>query len=146
MQGEETFDVVPDSAFVVSRTAHRNNSSDYHIDNRRSNFTEVTRLLKGKGIDLDNNRFLILQVTADCHSCACLSFAWMVLHTTPLRKARLAARRRLSAWGIRPALELWSHVQNNHSCAQRQVEQVLLTPLRLSGSHFALMCPPASPA
>ena len=77
-QGEEAFDVVPDSAFVVSRTAHRNNSSDYHIDDRRSNFTEVTRLLKGKGIDLDNNRFLILQVTAGCHRCACLSFARMV--------------------------------------------------------------------
>ena len=90
VQGEETFDVVPDSAFVVSRTAHRNNSSDYHINDRRSNFTEVTSLLKGKGIDLDNNRFLILQVKADCHSCACLSFARMALKPTPQSKARLS--------------------------------------------------------
>ncbi|KAL3161292.1 hypothetical protein ABBQ38_009648 [Trebouxia sp. C0009 RCD-2024] len=61
-QGEETFELVPSSQFTVSRTAHRNNSSDYYIDDKRSNFTEVTRLLKSKGIDLDNNRFLILQV------------------------------------------------------------------------------------
>ena len=96
MQGEETFEVIPDSAFVVSRTAHRNNSSDYHINDRRSNFTEVTRLLKGKGIDLDNNRFLILQVEADCHSCACLSSARMVLITFTSGQDQ-AIRCRLSA-------------------------------------------------
>ena len=62
LQGEETFEFVPDSQFTVSRTAHRNNSSDYYIDDKKSNFTEVTKLLKSKGIDLDNNRFLILQV------------------------------------------------------------------------------------
>ena len=56
--------MVPDSGFVVSRTAHRNNTSNYYIGNRKSNFSEVTDLLKGKGIDLDNNRFLILQVKA----------------------------------------------------------------------------------
>lgn len=49
------------SEFVVSRTAHKNNKSDYYINDKKSNFTEVTDLLKGKGIDLDNNRFLILQ-------------------------------------------------------------------------------------
>lgn len=62
MQGDEAFEIVPDSEFTVSRTAHRNNSSDYFIDDKKSNFTEVTKLLKSKGIDLDNNRFLILQV------------------------------------------------------------------------------------
>lgn len=62
LQGDETFEVIPDSHFTVSRTAHRNNSSDYYIDEKKSNFTEVTKLLKSKGIDLDNNRFLILQV------------------------------------------------------------------------------------
>lgn len=54
--------MVPNSSFVVSRTAHRNNKSDYYINDRKSNFTEVTDLLKRHGIDLDNNRFLILQV------------------------------------------------------------------------------------
>ena len=62
MQGEESFEVVPNSEFIVSRTAHRNNTSNYYIGTRKSNFSEVTDLLKGKGIDLDNNRFLILQV------------------------------------------------------------------------------------
>jgi len=63
LQGDETFEVIPESHFTVSRTAHRNNSSDYYIDEKKSNFTEVTKLLKSKGIDLDNNRFLILQVS-----------------------------------------------------------------------------------
>ena len=53
---------MPGSAFAVSRTAHRNNTSNYYIGERRSNFGEVTEMLKAKGIDLDNNRFLILQV------------------------------------------------------------------------------------
>lgn len=61
-QGEESFEAVPNSDFIVSRTAHRNNTSNYYIGSRKSNFSEVTDLLKGKGIDLDNNRFLILQV------------------------------------------------------------------------------------
>ena len=33
--------MVPDSQFVISRTATRDNKSDYYIDGRRSNFTEV---------------------------------------------------------------------------------------------------------
>ncbi|KAK9848484.1 hypothetical protein WJX84_009989, partial [Apatococcus fuscideae] len=57
----QDFEVVPGTEFTVSRTAQRNNKSDYYINDRRSNFTEVTDMLKGKGIDLDNNRFLILQ-------------------------------------------------------------------------------------
>ncbi|GBG74228.1 hypothetical protein CBR_g17940 [Chara braunii] len=55
------YEVVPNSQFVISRTAQRNNTSKYYIDDRGSNFTEVTNLLKEKGVDLDNNRFLILQ-------------------------------------------------------------------------------------
>ena len=58
---ENGYEVVAGSDFVVSRTANRSNKSDYFIDDRKSNFKEVTDLLKGKGIDLDNNRFLILQ-------------------------------------------------------------------------------------
>ena len=64
--------MVPGSELVVARTAHRNNASAYHIDGRKSTFTEVTDLLKGKGIDLDNNRFLILQVLdARLHTLVC---------------------------------------------------------------------------
>jgi structural maintenance of chromosome 4 len=61
LQDDENFELVPNSDFVIARTARRDNKSDYYINDRKSNFTEVTDLLKGKGIDLDNNRFLILQ-------------------------------------------------------------------------------------
>ena len=53
--------MVPGSDFVVARTALRSNASNYYVDGRKSSFGEVTDLLKAKGVDLDNNRFLILQ-------------------------------------------------------------------------------------
>ncbi|KAI4352571.1 hypothetical protein L6164_006809 [Bauhinia variegata] len=56
-----SYEAVPGSDFVISRVAFRDNSSKYYINNRTSNFTEVTKKLKEKGVDLDNNRFLILQ-------------------------------------------------------------------------------------
>ncbi|XP_062151196.1 structural maintenance of chromosomes protein 4-like [Alnus glutinosa] len=56
-----TYEAVPGSDFVITRVAFRDNSSKYFINDRSSNFTEVTKKLKGKGVDLDNNRFLILQ-------------------------------------------------------------------------------------
>ena len=58
---DDDFEVVPDSRFSVARTASRDNSSYYQIDGRRSQFKEVAKLLREKGIDLDHNRFLILQ-------------------------------------------------------------------------------------
>ncbi|OCF77743.1 hypothetical protein I204_01743 [Kwoniella mangroviensis CBS 8886] len=61
LPGVDNFLLVPNSQIVVSRTAFRNNSSKYTINDKTSSFTEVTTLLKGKGIDLDHNRFLILQ-------------------------------------------------------------------------------------
>eukprot|EP00951_Prasinocladus_malaysianus_P030923 scaffold293849_cov44-Prasinocladus_malaysianus.AAC.1 len=61
LQEGEGFEVVPDSELVIARTAHRNNSSNYYVNDKKSNFTEVTDILKKKGVDLDNNRFLILQ-------------------------------------------------------------------------------------
>lgn len=54
-------EVVPDSQLVVSRKAFKNNSSNYYLNGRITNFTTVTTLLKEKGIDLDHKRFLILQ-------------------------------------------------------------------------------------
>ncbi|XP_066152945.1 structural maintenance of chromosomes protein 4 isoform X2 [Euwallacea fornicatus] len=59
-EGDE-YDVVPGSEFVISRTACRDNSSYYELDNKRVQFKEVAVLLKKHGIDLDHNRFLILQ-------------------------------------------------------------------------------------
>ena len=60
--GPDAFTVVPDSTLAVARTAYKNNSSKYTINGRPSNYKEVQTLLKGRGIDLDHNRFLILQV------------------------------------------------------------------------------------
>eukprot|EP00878_Enallax_costatus_P022268 GHUV01023613.1.p1 GENE.GHUV01023613.1~~GHUV01023613.1.p1 ORF type:complete len:481 (+),score=194.82 GHUV01023613.1:286-1728(+) len=54
-------EVIPGSDFTVARTANRNNTSDYYVNKKKVNVKEVTTLLKEKGIDLDNNRFLILQ-------------------------------------------------------------------------------------
>ncbi|KAL6960771.1 Structural maintenance of chromosomes protein 4 [Sarracenia purpurea var. burkii] len=56
-----TYQAVAGTDFVITRVAFRDNSSKYYINDRLSNFTEVTKKLKGKGVDLDNNRFLILQ-------------------------------------------------------------------------------------
>ena len=46
---------------VVTRLAYKNNSSKYKLGEQSSNFTEITTLLRQRGIDLDHNRFLILQ-------------------------------------------------------------------------------------
>ena len=54
-------EIIPDSQMVVSRRAFKNNSSNYYLNGRTTNFTAVTTLLKDKGIDLDHKRFLILQ-------------------------------------------------------------------------------------
>ncbi|PSS30465.1 Structural maintenance of chromosomes protein [Actinidia chinensis var. chinensis] len=56
-----TYEAVAGTDFVITRIAFRDNSSKYYINDRMSTFTEVTKKLKGKGVDLDNNRFLILQ-------------------------------------------------------------------------------------
>lgn len=61
-QDDGTYEAVAGSDFVITRVAFRDNASKYYINDRGSNFTEVTKKLKGKGVDLDNNRFLILQV------------------------------------------------------------------------------------
>ncbi|KAJ2477771.1 Structural maintenance of chromosomes protein 4 [Coemansia sp. RSA 2320] len=49
------------SGLVVGRTAMQNNQSRYTVNGAASSYTEVTGLLRGKGIDLDHKRFLILQ-------------------------------------------------------------------------------------
>lgn len=56
-----SFTIVPNSQVIISRVAYQNNSSKYFINNKASNATEVTTYLRKRGIDLDNNRFLILQ-------------------------------------------------------------------------------------
>ena len=60
--GPDAYTLLPNSELIVARVAFRNNSSKYTINRKPSNFTEVTTLLRQRGIDLDHKRFLILQV------------------------------------------------------------------------------------
>ncbi|KAI1893723.1 hypothetical protein AGOR_G00126620 [Albula goreensis] len=57
----DDYEVIPNSKFCVSRTACKDNSSSYHINGRKATFKDVGTLLRSHGIDLDHNRFLILQ-------------------------------------------------------------------------------------
>ncbi|KAJ1973421.1 Structural maintenance of chromosomes protein 4, partial [Dimargaris verticillata] len=61
LPGDNQYDVIPNSELVICRVANRNNTSRYYINQRSSSFTEVTTLLRQKGVDLDHKRFLILQ-------------------------------------------------------------------------------------
>ncbi|KAG6830095.1 hypothetical protein H0H92_002268 [Tricholoma furcatifolium] len=61
LPGPNDFEVVQGSQLIVTRQAFKNNSSKYTINGESSTYTEVQTLLKGRGIDLDHNRFLILQ-------------------------------------------------------------------------------------
>ncbi|KAG0341092.1 hypothetical protein BG000_010248, partial [Podila horticola] len=61
LPGPDAFERIQGSNLVVARQAYTNNSSKYFINNFLSSYTEVTKLLKGRGIDLDHKRFLILQ-------------------------------------------------------------------------------------
>jgi len=60
-KGGDDFELVPDTTFVVSRTAFKDNKNYYEVDGKKTPFKEVGKLLRSKGIDLDHNRFLILQ-------------------------------------------------------------------------------------
>ena len=60
-ESADDFEVVPGSEFIVSRTADLKSQSKYSVDGKGSTYTEVGLLLRKHGIDLDNNRFLILQ-------------------------------------------------------------------------------------
>ena len=55
------FTEVPGSSLILTRTVHKNSTSDYKLDHRPSSYEEVTSTLKRRGIDLEHNRFLILQ-------------------------------------------------------------------------------------
>ncbi|OAD59356.1 Structural maintenance of chromosomes protein 4 [Eufriesea mexicana] len=55
------YDIVPNSEFIISRTAFKDNSSHYELNKKRVQFKEIAKLLRSYGVDLDHNRFLILQ-------------------------------------------------------------------------------------
>jgi hypothetical protein len=62
LQAKDTFETVPGTDLEVSRTANKDNLSHYYVNGKKSSAKEVTELLKSKGVDLENSRFLILQV------------------------------------------------------------------------------------
>ncbi len=47
--------------FSVKRVVFRNSTSKYFVQGKESSQRDVVEMLKFRGIDLDNNRFLILQ-------------------------------------------------------------------------------------
>ncbi|CAB0036865.1 unnamed protein product [Trichogramma brassicae] len=57
----QDYDVIPNSEFYISRTAFKDSSSYYEINGRKAQFKQITNLLKSHHVDLDHNRFLILQ-------------------------------------------------------------------------------------
>ncbi|VDQ02531.1 unnamed protein product [Trichobilharzia regenti] len=59
--GAMDYEVVPDTQFVVSRRAYKDNSSCYLINSNRAVYRDVANLLRCHGVDIDHNRFLILQ-------------------------------------------------------------------------------------
>lgn len=59
--GEHDYEVVSGSEIAVARTAFRNNTSKYYLNGKEVKMGQVVELLKSKGVDLNNNRFLILQ-------------------------------------------------------------------------------------
>eukprot|EP00578_Thalassiosira_sp_NH16_P013877 CAMPEP_0181124522 /NCGR_PEP_ID=MMETSP1071-20121207/26531_1 /TAXON_ID=35127 /ORGANISM="Thalassiosira sp., Strain NH16" /LENGTH=1385 /DNA_ID=CAMNT_0023209843 /DNA_START=14 /DNA_END=4171 /DNA_ORIENTATION=- len=59
--GDDDYEVVDGTELVISRVARRDNSSGYQINGRNASFKRVAEFLGSRGIDLDNNRFLILQ-------------------------------------------------------------------------------------
>jgi structural maintenance of chromosome 4 len=59
--GDEDYEVIPNTDMVVTRIAKKDSSSIYKLNGKNSSFKEIANYLNSKGIDLDNNRFLILQ-------------------------------------------------------------------------------------
>lgn len=57
----DDYEVVPNSEFIISRTAFKDNTSYYELNKKKVLFKEISKLLKSHGVDLDHNRFLILQ-------------------------------------------------------------------------------------
>lgn len=53
--------MIPNSLFTIKRVAYKDNSSEYYIDDRLVQYKAISELLINCGVDLEHNRFLILQ-------------------------------------------------------------------------------------
>jgi hypothetical protein len=123
-QEGDDYEVVPGSEFTVTRTANRNNTSDYYVNSKRVSTKEVTTLLKEKGIDLDNNRFLILQVRRAAHRAAAAGAR--VQAAGRARAAAAAAAGRAGAALASPADADCPAAAAAAAAAQGEVEQISL--------------------
>lgn len=56
-----SYELIPNTEIVISRTAFKNGSSFYSLNGQEKKFNEVANLLSEHNIDLKHNRFLILQ-------------------------------------------------------------------------------------
>lgn len=61
-QDDEDFELIDGSEFSVSRVVYSNSRSEYLINEGKVSFNQVATHLREKGFDIENNRFLILQV------------------------------------------------------------------------------------
>ena len=59
--GDDDFILVENSEFIVSHEVRKSGESFYKINHEKRTFDDICILLKTKGIDLDYNRFLLLQ-------------------------------------------------------------------------------------
>lgn len=58
---EDDSNLIEGTQFSFAREVYADNTSSYFIGDKKSSFAEITSLLRNDGIDLDHNRFLILQ-------------------------------------------------------------------------------------
>ena len=58
---DDSFTVVSGSAFTLTRSANKQSVSTYYLDGRVVPYATVAAILKQHHVDIDNNRFLILQ-------------------------------------------------------------------------------------
>jgi structural maintenance of chromosome 4 len=59
--GDEDYEIVPNSEVVLSRVARRDNTSVYQWNGSTKPMSEISKYLQRKGVDLQHNLFLILQ-------------------------------------------------------------------------------------
>lgn len=62
------FTVIPASKVIVTRAAYRDNTSEYRYNGKKITFKDLAVQLRKLGIDLDHNRFLILQGEVEMQS------------------------------------------------------------------------------
>ena len=58
---ESKYDPITGTQFVISRIGFKDNKSKYYRNSDEWNLVDIVKMLREKGIDLEHNRFLILQ-------------------------------------------------------------------------------------